>query len=89
MSLRTCLFSRKIYSTNGNPAGTIRVEFIPEVSKKRFRTDPYASLPEELGGESKQQRNKRLAQTQTIPIDLSGDDEIDDSDVSCSSTEEF
>jgi len=77
MSLRTCLFTRKVFYTDGTSVGTIRVEFIPDV------------LPRQRQGKTQPIRRRELAQTQTIPIDLSGDDSVGESDVSCSSTEEL
>lgn len=40
MSLRACLFSRKIFDINGQEQGTIRVEFIPRIRREALREKP-------------------------------------------------
>lgn len=37
MSLRSCLFARKVFNTKGEEEGTIRVEFIPKIKRSPLR----------------------------------------------------
>jgi len=45
MSLRSCLFTRKVFDTDGKVVGTIRVEFIPEIAKSRRELSKSQIIP--------------------------------------------
>lgn len=45
MSLRSCLFTRKVFDTDGKVVGTIRVEFIPEIAKSRRELSKSQMIP--------------------------------------------
>jgi len=74
MSLRSCLFTRKVFDTNGRSVGTIRVEFIPELEKESQRKYDKTGM----------KRRAYLESTQEIEKKSSSEN-----DSSMESTEEF
>jgi hypothetical protein len=76
MSLRACLFSRKVFNTKAQEVGTIRVEFIPVVPSKRVPL-------REIKPEPKSRADKELECMESLSDSVSCDEH------SCESTEEF
>lgn len=77
-SLRSCLFSRKVFYTDGGEAGTVRVEFIPNVYEERqvYRNERHTVHPS---------KRRRLNVTQEIH-EVKESQEETGSSGSCSTT---
>lgn len=77
MALRSCLFTRQVFNSDGEIVGTIRVEFIPnlKLATKRTRVPLRQAVPR-TGSKAKEELECNEELSDTVEFTDESDDEF-------------